>query len=183
MGKCLRELKIEDAEHMLEWIRDSETSKVFRFDAANMDRDRIHEFINNCRNDEAFRHFAIVDRQDEYMGTISLKNIDLQAMKAEYAIVLRKRARGTGLAKKATMELLTFAFQELELLRVYLNVLSTNNQAIRFYQKLGFVQEGEFKDHVYVGEEIQSLKWFRMMKDEYIKCLANDEENSRENQE
>lgn len=36
-------------------------------------------------------HLAIVDENDEYMGTVSLKNIEED--KAEFAITVRKNAR------------------------------------------------------------------------------------------
>ena len=34
-------------------------------------------------------HYAITEDGGEYLGTISLKNLDLHAKNAEYAIVLR----------------------------------------------------------------------------------------------
>ena len=42
------------------------------------------------------------DQDDEYLGTISLKNIDLKNKNAEYAISTRKKARGTGANQQAT---------------------------------------------------------------------------------
>ena len=181
MSEYLRELKEKDAEHMLEWMCDSEITQMFQFNVANIDIKRIHDFINDSMSNKTTRHYAIVDDKDEYMGTISLKDIDEKAKKAEYAIVLRKCAQGKGLAKKATIELLTLAFQELGLQRVYLNVFSTNTHAIRFYRNLGFIQEGEFKNHIYAKGKMYSILWFRMMKEEYLNYWGNDGKNNREN--
>ena len=76
-------------------------------------------FIRNSFSGED-QHFAYVNEQDEYLGTISLKRISHVNDKAEYAVVARKCAQGTGAAKKATEELLQYAFHELGLHKVYL---------------------------------------------------------------
>ena len=111
------------------------------------------------------QHFAIVDDQDdEYLGTISLKNIDLKNKNAEYAISTRKKARGTGANQKATESLLKYGFDKLQLHRIYLNVLSSNKRAISFYIKCGFIYEGKFKDHLFIDDRYQDLEWYAICK-------------------
>ena len=53
-----------------------------------------------------------------------------------------------------------YAFQELKLPKVYLNVLSENVRAQRFYEKWGFIQEGIAKDAVRIKESYKSLIWY-----------------------
>ena len=56
-------------------------------------------------------HYAIANKtDDEYYGTISLKDLSLENRIAEYAIVLRKKAQGQGIAYQATKLLLYKAF-------------------------------------------------------------------------
>ena len=112
-------------------------------------------------------HYAITDENDEYMGTISLKDINLDANNAEYAISLRRCAQGKGIGKSATIEILRIAFEEIGLEKVYLNVLSDNKRAIGMYEKIGFVYEGEFRKHLFLCGEYKSLRWYSILKDEY----------------
>ena len=77
---------------------------------------------------------------------------------AEYAISLRAKAQGKGIASQATTTLLKIAFEDLNLERVYLNVLSDNKRAIRLYEKIGFVYEGEYK----------ALRWYSILRGEYF---------------
>ena len=114
-------------------------------------------------------HYAIADEYDEYLGTISLKDVDLTDRKAEYAISLRRKAQGRGIATEATCEILRLAFEEYGLERVYLNVLSDNNRAIRLYERVGFVYEGAFRKHLFLRGEYRTLKWYSMLKEEYQK--------------
>ena len=65
----------------------------------------------------------------------------------------------------ATKELLRKAFDELGLNRVYLNVLSDNVRANRFYEKAGFKFVREEKEAVEIRGEKHSLKWYEFEND------------------
>lgn len=165
----LRELQEKDAPFMLEWMHDKEIQKAFKKDMSKMCLEDTQKF---CREsgipkeikDGTCIHFAIVDEQDEYLGTISLKNFDLSSGNAEYAISVRKKVQGKGVAVKATELLLEKAFKEYGLHKVYLNVLADNKRAIRMYEKCGFVYEGVFKEHVRTIEgKYVDLLWYGML--------------------
>lgn len=166
----LRRLEEKDAEGMLEWMRDSEIQKRFRFNACERDMKAVICFIQKANIqlvDGEDIHYAIVDERDEYLGTISLKSVNLIDKNAEYAISLRRKAQGKGIAEEATREILRLAFTEYNLERVYLNVLSENARAIRLYERLGFTYEGEYRKHLFLRGEYKSLKWYSMLREEY----------------
>lgn len=158
----LRRLERKDAPFMLEWMHDSEINCNFQADFASSTMESVISFINGSFNDES-QNFAFVDDKDEYLGTISLKHISHKNSNAEYAIVTRKKAQGTGAAKKATLELLRYAFAELKLHKVYLNVLEENVRAQRLYEKCGFVCEGSAVDAVKIKGEYRTLKWYGLI--------------------
>lgn len=157
--KYLRKLEDKDALNMLEWMHDSNINCNFRFDFSKMTLDDVRNFIQNSF-DEKNQHFAIVDEHNEYMGTISLKNINKVDNNAEYAIVTRTVAHGKGLALEATKEILNYAFNELKLHKVYLNVLEENGRANRFYEKCGFKYEGMSKEILYINGKYHNLNWY-----------------------
>ena len=166
----LRKLEQKDASFMLEWMMDKKINCFFRFNPHEVDIKSVEDFINkSCESASDSYHFAIVDDNDEYLGTVSLKNIDFEAKSGEYAISLRGNAQGKGVGKFGTMKILEFAFNQLNLNRVFLNVLSDNKHAINFYEKQGFIYEGEFCHHIRIRGEFKSLKWYRMMRCEYEK--------------
>ena len=168
----LRTLKEKDAQGMLEWMKDPEVNQNFRFSANDVDMQKIIGFIREAESEPVEGksiHYAIAGEDDEYLGTISLKAVDLSAKKAEYAISLRKSAQGKGIGFRATEELLRMAFEQFGFNRVYLNVLSANEKAICLYEKCGFKYEGEFRQHLYLKGEYASLKWYGMLREDYIK--------------
>ncbi len=168
----LRQLCIEDAEGMLEWMHDPEINCNFRFDAASYTLEQAKDFITQA--EESYKqgktyHWAITEEGKEYLGTISLKDIDFENRNAEYAVCLRKCAMGKGIAYEATSLVLEYAFSRLNLHRVYLNVLSDNKKAIHLYERCGFQFEGEWKDHLYLKGRYHSLKWYGIQKEEWMK--------------
>lgn len=143
---------------MLEWMTDPSIVCFFRFDASKVSLDTCLAFIDQANRREDCRHFAIADANDEYLGTISLKEI--RDGEAEYAISTRSCAHGTGAAMAATRQLLTLAFQELGLRRVYLNVLAENGRANAFYRKAGFRFTHTEENAVEIRGQRKALNWY-----------------------
>lgn len=120
----LRQLCEKDAEYMLEWMHDPETQKCFQKDMMGVMLEDARCFCKEAgMNTELHQgqslHLAIADEKDEYLGTISLKNLNLEYRSAEFAISLRKMARGQGVAVEAVQILLKKGFEELGLHRIY----------------------------------------------------------------
>lgn len=155
---------------MLEWMHDPEIAKAFQLDFLHMTLHDAEQFIADSFSEEN-RHFAIVDEQDEYQGTISLKHIDQQNKKAEYAIVTRKGIQGKGYAGNATNELIVYAFRELGLHRLYLYVLEDNGRANRFYQKMGFAFEARLVDYVKIHGEYRTQNLYRLLERDWGKGM------------
>ena len=163
----LRNLKRKDAPLMLEWMHDEELVRYFLTDFKGKELRDCEAFIQASAEGQS-RNWAICNDEDEYLGTVSLKQIDLRNGNAEYAIAMRRCALGTGIARCATEETLRIAFEELGLNRVYLNVLEDNVRANKFYEKTGFLYEGTFREHVYAGGKYRNLKWFALTKADYL---------------
>lgn len=167
----LRLVEAKDANGMLEWMKDKEIMHSFRFNGEDMSLEKARQFIEEAQilaeKGEAY-HFAIINEAGEYLGTVSLKQVDYVSMNAEYAICLRKGAQGKGFAVEATYDILNFAFDELKLNKVYLNVLSDNEKAIGLYKKIGFQYEGEWKKHLFLNGNFCNLLWYAILRDEYV---------------
>lgn len=159
----IRKLEKKDAERMLEWMHDDAINCNFSVDFKSYSLEQVIGFIDNSF-DKQNQHFAITDENDMYQGTVSLKNISYADLNAEYAIVLRNDALGKGYSQGATKEILAYAFNDLKLHKVYLNVLESNIRARRFYEKMGFKDEGMFLNHKYIQNEFQNLCWYAIFK-------------------
>lgn len=93
--------------------------------------------------------FAIRQVNDEEMlGYVALLNIAWNNRTADLGIMIgSEESRGQGFGSEAISLLLEYAFQELNLYRVQLDVVDYNEAAIRTYSRLGFIQEGARREH------------------------------------
>lgn len=166
----IRTLKQKDLPFMMEWMQDDDIVKNFQTDFKSFTKEKVEAFIESASKQSLLDNnlsYAIVDEDDCYLGTISLKNIDREHRNAEYAIVSRKAAHGKGYAKRASEEILKVAFCELGLEKVYLYVSVNNVGANKFYRKFGFVEEGVFRKHTKIDGELTDIRWYSILKDEF----------------
>ena len=132
----IRELQSKDAPLMLEWMHDADVVADLRTDFSRKSIEDCLSFIDNARTDQENLHLAIADENDEYMGTVSLKNI--RDNTAEFGITVRKKAMGKGYARYGMSEILSKGFNEYGLDCIYWCVDPVNARAVRFYDKNGF---------------------------------------------
>lgn len=158
----IRPLKPEDADRMVEMMRDAQTTRYLQIGGPDYTKETALRFISQTTDESRHLHRAVVDAEDVYQGTISLKNIDSEKKEAEYAISMHPAAQGTGAAKAATALILKLAFEERNLNRVYLNVLEENQRANKFYRKVGFGYTHTTRMEFH-GEE-KSLNWYSIEK-------------------
>ncbi|MGL5440027.1 MAG: GNAT family N-acetyltransferase [Filifactoraceae bacterium] len=163
----IRELCFDDVKPMISWMNDDRVSCYFTFHGKVFTEEMGKNFVKASLESTTEKHMAIVDDNNRYLGTVSLKDIDMKGKKAEFAIALSYEAQGKGIARKATDEILEYGFNILGLERIFLNVLSDNYRAIRLYESCGFTYEGEFKKHFFINGEVRDIKWFAIFKFQY----------------
>lgn len=153
---------MKDAEFMLAWMHDKSVVEKLQTDFENKSLEDCRAFIANSQNDN-YIHLAIVDEQDTYMGTVSLKHITGDT--AEFAIAVRKVAMGKGYSIWAMKEIIRIAFEKYGVNAVYWCVAKDNLRALKFYDKNKFprVDKGEIKiAGGYEQEQIDSYIWYQV---------------------
>lgn len=116
--------------------------------------------------DETREDYAIVDDVAGHTGNCGLSEIDRKRKKAQLWIYLGD-GEGRGIGEKAVRALLTRAFDDLALERVYLRVLVTNPRAYAFYNALGFVDEGRLRHDTLRGNEYVDAFLLSMLSGEF----------------
>lgn len=136
----LRKLKISDADRMLEWMHDSETTKFLNTDFSSKTLQDCKNFISVAGGDEENFHLAVTDIADTYLGTVSLKNINCEELTAEFAITMHPSAQGKGIASEAMHAILDKGINSLGLRNIFWCVRPDNKRAVRFYDKNGYAR-------------------------------------------
>lgn len=158
----LRKLQEKDAPYMLEWMHDEELVRHMHKNFSSMNLSDCINFIKNSEGTKENIHFAIVDENDEYLGTVSLKNIS--EGHAEFGIVVRRNAMGSGVAAESMKRILQYGFDELSLEFVFWCVDKKNLRALSFYDKNNYprIDYAELCVTVsYEEEEARQFVWYR----------------------
>ena len=147
---------------MLAWMHDESVVSDLRGNFAAKTIDDCRAFIANSITEENI-HLAIASDTDEYMGTVSLKNIENGS--AEFAITVRAEAMGRGYSWFGMEEIIKKAFNELGLESVYWCVSRDNTRAVRFYDKHNFHEALDIPQKVLERyRDVDNLKWYSVLK-------------------
>ncbi|MEO0366108.1 MAG: GNAT family protein [Pseudomonadota bacterium] len=150
-GAVLRRLEPADVEQLYVYRNDpAVVSSLGGFSTGYTKRD-LEDWLEFHRGQRNEVLLCIADPDtDKCLGHVGLYNIDYRVRKAELAILIGATTHhGRGLGTSACGALIDYAHQQLNLRRVELTLLATNEPAMRLYERLGFVEEGRLVDAEY----------------------------------
>ncbi len=166
----LRAFREEDLERFHRWRNDLALMRLDQPGAVRPERLMdTRAWLERVLSDEKTIFFALGHKASgDFIGTVSLRNLDLKNQNAELAILIGEpENRGRGVGGEALSVLLDYAFGELGLYRVYLWVLAYNEPAIRLYRRLGFKEEGRLRAQVWRDGARHDVLVFGLLRDEW----------------
>ncbi|KIG19360.1 Spermidine N1-acetyltransferase [Enhygromyxa salina] len=119
------------------------------------------------RSDELVHAIATI-QDDTCLGHVGLYQIDHRIRSAEFAIMLgEKSAWGKGIGGAVTRWMVDFGFAQLNLNRVFLSVLASNQRAHRLYTRIGFVQEGVLREAQFKNGQYHDVVCMSVLRKEW----------------
>lgn len=117
-------------------------------------------------NDRCF--FLVISPDGRIVGESVINEIDTKLRCANFRIaIFQEDARGKGLGTWMVESTRDFAFEELGLHRLSLDVYSFNTRAERVYEKAGFRREGVLRDAVMDGNHYADDIMMAILEDEW----------------
>ncbi|KAJ4482167.1 acyl-CoA N-acyltransferase [Lentinula aciculospora] len=113
--------------------------------------------------------FAIVETKDgnEFVGFTNLFDLQTKNQDVRFGLALLPEFWGRGFATEIMRFVVDYAFLELALHRVTLNVFESNVAAIRVYEKIGFIREGVQRKANWMEGRWQDVIWMAILKDDW----------------
>ena len=111
-----------------------------------------HEWYEKvCKPKPDDMTFAIVDKENDVLiGAIGLHKIDRQNLTATTGASIGDQSYwGKGYGTEAKMLLLEFAFNELNLRKIYSEVIGYNDRSVAYSKKCGYVEEARIPEHYF----------------------------------
>lgn len=145
---------------------------------ATFDYQTIVNYHNRIVKDKNRYDFIIVNEQNNFIGECVLNEIDWETKSANFRVaIFSSKNCSKGVGSWAVYETIKFAFEEINLHRVELEVFSFNKRAKRVYEKVGFKVEGIKKDAILDGNKYADIIMMAILEDEWVKL------NDRKSQE
>ncbi len=158
----LRALDRENAtEEYLAWMSDPEVTRFLESGRFPSNISQIADYIEGMfgREDTVFLGIFLKEG-NQHVGNIKLSPINWVHRWAELGIMIgAASARGKGVGTESVGLVVDYAFRRLNLHRVQLGVLEGNIGAIRCYEKVGFQEEGRYREASWIdGKPIDTLR-------------------------
>lgn len=128
-------LQEEHVQLLRDWRNEESNRKWLQYQKIISESEQLNWF--RSLDPSNFQLF-IIFHQEKPIGEIHLKNIDLKLRSAESGIMMDPLAKGTGMAFSASMLLLDYAFDQLELDQLLAKVNRENNEVKKYNEFLGF---------------------------------------------
>ena len=142
----------QDQSLLFGWVNDVEAA---RFDLAfrPMHWQAFSHWMTVAGNDPANVHFAIRGAATgSTLGYMFLKGVNTVHRSAEVGIRIgREVDRGKGFGREAMQLALLYAWQVLNLRRVWLMTMAANERALRSFSAAGFQQEAVLRKALYLS--------------------------------
>ncbi|AIG65377.1 GNAT family N-acetyltransferase [Weissella tructae] len=117
--------------------------------------------------DQSERRF-VIDIDGEFAGVVELMYIDYLHRNTEIQIIVDTPYQGQGIAQAALESGIEYAFQVINMHKVYLYVDVKNEAAIHIYKKAGFSLEGTLKEHFFAEGQYHDSHMMGLLCADYL---------------
>ena len=163
----LRAIEFEDMEFLRNMLNDEEMEHNvvgWSFPVSKYEQQKWFE--NQIQNKVNIRFIIEVDGKP--IGLATLTNIDWKNRKACHGIKLySNEVKGKGYGTDAVFAVMKYAFEELQLNRLYSTILDYNVASRNLYKKCGWKEEGVIRDSVYKKNQFNNEMMNGILKREY----------------
>lgn len=133
----LKPIDIDDIE-VIRTLRNSENKNRTFKNIKYITKEEQEKWFENYRNNSNDKMF-IINFNNKSIGTIAIYNIDNTQGVAEFGrILVKEEYRGNCIGLKATKCICKYAFENLGLNKIILEVFKDNINAFNLYKKIGF---------------------------------------------
>lgn len=168
----LREYRKEDLPWIRQWVNNPEIvqylSDIFLYPHSMESTEAYLESMLEGSSDS--RGFIIADLKGEaYIGQLNLDAIDWKNRVGRIGIVIGSVDHmGYGYGTEAMKLLLHFAFTEMNLNRLELEVYDFNERAYRCYLSCGFTEEGRLRERIYKNGRYSDVIQMGILRSEWV---------------
>lgn len=175
----LVEDNLDDAKRIVEWRNDPRI-KAYFFETEPISLGSHIQWYKKNMNDPSQRYYMI-DALSHWktgdplasplsIGTMGLKNINWRSRNAEFGrfVIGEADFQGKGYGKESLVILLDYAFNHLNIHRIWLAITTVNRASKELYHTVGFLIDGILREHLYKNGQYVDIHILGLLKQEFL---------------
>lgn len=164
---CLCNFTMQDIEKRVRWLSDPLVNRnlILR---EPIEYKKTLKWYKEVQSDASRKDLVIDLHCGKSIGCIGLRKINLLSMSACFYIFIgEKEYWGQGIGKEASHLLFDWAFNQLNLNKIWSNVASYNTASLALLKKIGFVQEGYLRQEEIINNRKIDIIRFGLLASEF----------------
>ncbi|MBR4462448.1 MAG: GNAT family N-acetyltransferase [Erysipelotrichaceae bacterium] len=163
----LREQREDDAPYFTYWFNQPEVMFQCGFEKET-DLQEVKKMINVDHKSEDCIWYTITDPEGSIIGETGLLRMFPAWHQTDLSIIIPDPGnQHKGYGTEAIRIMLKMAFEECEMHRVSIGVVARNTDALEFYKRIGFRQEGILEEAYYYNNEYSDFIMMRILEQEW----------------
>jgi len=169
------------AEHLEEYaenlLSSSIETTIFTATKALFAKEDIQDYFDTIRNDSSRMDFLIFSKKyKSLVGEVVLSEVDFCNRNASMRISISNKSDfSKGYGSEAIALALNYGFGMMNLHRIELDVLESNERATHVYKKLGFKVEGIKRHATYFNHKYHNFIIMSILEDEFRQLNTEDD--------
>lgn len=162
----------ETSKLITQWVNDEMVTYYMFTGQKPMNQDQVAAWFKHDLDIGNIVFLIYEKKTKKPIGYAGLYDINWIARKAEFRILIgEKLSWGKGYGTQATELVTYYAFDRLNLNRVYLGYTSANKGAGKVYENAGYKHEGLLKDDIYRNSTYYDTVRMGILRDDYYKTF------------
>ncbi|KQL50221.1 acetyltransferase [Brevibacillus choshinensis] len=166
-------VKIEEkhAPSLFEILSKEEVTKYYGMDPltdVNHAMKLVESFQNIYESERGIRWGIECKETGAFVGTVGLNNLSMRSKRAEIGYEIHPHFWNQGITSEAVREVLRYAFEDLDLLRMGAITFLQNEASIHLLKKAGFSLEGTLRSYLYQNQQSHDALIFSLLKTEWL---------------
>jgi [ribosomal protein S5]-alanine N-acetyltransferase len=156
---------------MMTWINDKEVTQFLSRGTLPANAELLDQEYESGRNQQTEIQLAIVDKKTgTYVGIVGLHSFNWVSRHCEFRILIGEKSYwGKGYGAQACQLIVSYAFEALNMNKVWLGVNMENKRAYESYQRCGFKDEGVLRQELFRNNRYYDIARMSILRDEYLK--------------
>lgn len=135
------------SQEYVNWLNDPEVN-VYLDSGGGYTMEKLENFLKEIQDKNILFWAILLKKSHKHIGNIKINPVNLKHGLCEYGILLGdKNEWGKGFAKEASLTVIDYCFNTLNLRKMTLGVVENNVRGVELYKKIGFEVEGVFRNH------------------------------------